>query len=624
MGRFGPWHAIRRGLEEDTEVSLQRSWPYLKRCFPYIIPYLKYVILGSVFILLQTSAGLLMPIITMQIIDRVIPSGVEGFPLLNLLILGWLALALAENVLGVLQQYLFTYANQGVFHDFRTKMFKHIQQLPLSYFESNQTGSIMSRIISDVGALAGVFGRTFTDFAINVIQVVGVAIAMFYFHPGLAVISMIVAPFFALSFLLFKDRMKRIQKITQEKWARMSASLQERLSGIRLIKAFVRQDYEESVFSQSSLEVAEVSVRRQIVSSLGGMITGIVGVLGPVIITWYGVGEIIRGNLTIGQYMAFTMWTGRLLGPSRALVMLLFGIQFSLGAAERVFEVLETPTEDHGREGLMDLPEDLDGYVRLENVVFGYGNGPDVLKGVDMDIPAGSVVALVGPSGSGKSTIAKLILRFYELRGGRILIDDMDIANVRLASLRDQIGFIDQDTFLFDTTVRENILYGKPDATEEEIIAASKAAYAHDFISQLPAGYDTVIGERGVKLSGGQKQRLSIARTFLKNPKIIILDEATSSLDSESEAAIHLALDELMKGRTTIIISHRLATLQKAGQIYVIDGGQIVEEGTHLELIEEPTGLYRHLFELQYLKTGSEGEDGLPPFPPHFRGGFRM
>lgn len=606
MGRFGGWHAVRQGLLEDSNVTLQRSWPYLKRCFPYILPYLKYVLGGSFCLLLQTSAGLLLPIITMQIIDKVIPQGTAGFPLLNVLILGWLGLALSENVLGVLQSYLFTYANQGVFHDFRAKLYKHIQQLPVSYFETNQTGSIMSRIINDVGALSGVFGRTFTDFAVNAIQVIGVTIAMFYYHPMLAVMAIIIAPFFALSFLLFKDKMRKIQKLNQEKWANMSASLQERLSGIRLIKAFVREKREEAEFTKASEDVAEVSVARHIISSLGGMITSIIGVLGPLVITWYGVAEIIRGNLTLGEYMAFTMWIGRLLGPSRALLMLLFGIQFSLGAAERVFEVLETPAEDEGKEGLIDLPEKIEGSLRLENVKFGYGDAPDVLRGIDMYISSGSVVALVGPSGAGKSTIAKLVLRFYPLRAGRILIDEIDIATVKLSSLRDKVGFIDQDTFLFNATVKENILYGKPDATDEEIVEASKAAYAHDFVMHLPEGYDTIIGERGVKLSGGQKQRLSIARTFLKNPSIIILDEATSSLDSESEVAIHLALDELMKGRTTVIISHRLATLQKADKIYVIDKGRIVEEGTHFELIEQPTGLYRHLFELQYLRTGNE------------------
>ncbi len=605
MPRFDGWHAIKRGIMEEEKVPLQRSLPYLKKCIPFIMPYLKYIIFGTVCLVLQTGAGLLIPVITMLIIDDVIPLGTEGFSLLNLLILGWFLLALAQNVIGVLQAYLFTFANQSIFHDLRTKMFNHIQKFPITYFEKQQTGNIMSRIINDVGALSGVFGTTFTNFSIDVLQIIGIAIFMFWLHPTLAVISLIVAPFFAISFLLFKDKMKSIQKLTQEKWALMSGALQERLSGIRVVKAFVREEHEGEVFRERSDKVGEYQIRANLLRSLGGMITGIIGVLGPVLITWYGVMEIVNGNLTLGQYFAFSQWTMRLLGPARQLVMLMFGIQFSLGAAERVFEVLEEPTEDDGKQGLEELPDDFQGDIEFKDVVFGYDDNEDVLKGINLHVPASNVVALVGLSGAGKSTLAKLLLRFYPLRAGKILIDGMDISQVKLGSLRDKIGFIDQDTFLFDTTVKENILYGKPQATEDEIIEAAKAANAHEFITELPEGYNTLIGERGVKLSGGQKQRISVARTFLKDPKILMLDEATSSLDSQSESAIHDALDKLMKGRTTIIISHRLATLQKADKICVLKDGMIEQEGTHLELIAQG-GLYKYLFELQYLKTGTE------------------
>jgi len=601
----GMWHAVRRGMMEDESITLGESWPYFLRCLPYVKPYLKQIMLGSVCILLHTGAGAVMPLITMFIIDRVIPLGSDGIGLLNLLILGWLALALAENLLSVLQRYLFSFANQSIFHDLRTQVFRHMQKLPLQYFQREQTGNLVSRVIYDVNAMGGVFGQTLTDLAVNILTIVVISILMFYLHPVLALIALLIGPFFAFSFMMFRNKMKNVQKRAQEKWAQMSGNLQERLSGITVTKAFVREDYEADRFAERSADVVDIQVTREVVSSLGGMITHVIGVLGPMVITWYGVLEIIHGNLTLGEYFALNAWALRLLGPFRSTIMLMFGIQFSLGAAERVFEILEIPPEEGDTAGSQDLPEPVKGHVVLDSVVFAYEGEANVLKGVNMEILPGQKVALVGLSGAGKSTIARLLLRFYRVQSGRILIDGYNIANVRLESLRGNIGLIEQDTFLFNASVKENILYGRPAATDGEVVRAAKAAHADSFINELPDGYDTLIGERGVRLSGGQKQRLAVARAFLKNPPILILDEATSSLDSESEQVIYSALQQLMKGRTTIIISHRLATLQEADKIYVLDNGEVVQEGTHLQLIEQE-GLYGYLFQLQYLKTGRE------------------
>lgn len=598
-GGGGAWHAIRQGMLEDTKnVSLKRSWPYLKRCLPFLKPYIKHIIAGSIGIIMETGAGLLRPIIVMTIIDKVIPQGSGGFRLLALLLAGWLGLALAENIVALVHQFLFTYMNQSVFHDLRTKLFRHIQRLPVSHFDANQTGMIMSRITNDTAALSGVFGTTFTQFVINSLEVIGITVAMFYMHPVLALLSLITIPFFALSYITFRNKMRVIQRRTQEKIAAMTGTLQEKLSGIRIIKSFVREAHEDTEFTKKSHEVVEYQIKRQITSSLGGMITGIIGVIGPLVITGYGVIEIINGNLTLGAFFAFNQWIARLLRPARHLVMLMFGIQFSLGAAERVFDVFDTPDEDHGRKDLLSLPEKPAGNIQFQEVSFGYGKNEDVLSGFNMEIAPGGLVALVGLSGAGKSTIAKLLLRFYSSSSGAITIDGIDINSIDLSSLRDAIGFIDQDTFLFNTSVKENILYGKAGASDAEVISAAKAADAHEFIMSLPDEYETVIGERGVKLSGGQKQRVSIARTFLKDPSILILDEATSSLDSESESAIYETLDELVKGRTTIIISHRLATLQQSDRIYVLEKGKTIQEGKHIELISEE-GLYKNLFELQ-------------------------
>lgn len=614
MGRNMVYQAMRRGLTDDLEeVSLKSSLPYLKKCLPFLRPYIGYLLAGSACIVAQTIAGLAVPLVTMHIIDKVLPTKDPSLLMAPCLI--WLALSLGSAILGVVQGYLFERMNQSIFHDIRTQVYRHMETLPLSYFQKSQTGGLMSRILYDVGALSGVFGTTITDLAINVLTIIVVAIVMFRMHWKLALVSMIIVPFFAYSFYLFRDIMKKIQKLAHQKWAELSGSLQERIAGIEVTKAFVLEDYEATKFANKSVEVVEVNVRRRLVSSLGGMINQVVGIIGPLVITWYGMTEIMGENLTLGQYFAFTAWSGRLMGPSRAIVGLLFGMQFSLGAAERVFEVLETPGERANEAPDAPLlPEDIAGAIEFKGVRFGYEPGREVIKGIDLSIAPGEKVALVGLSGAGKTTLAKLLLRFYQPQEGQILIDGYDINQVNLYSLRQRIGLIAQDTFLFNASLEENIRYGRLDATKEEIEAAAMAANAHEFIIDLPEGYDTVIGERGVTLSGGQRQRISIARAFLRDPRILILDEATSSLDAESERAIHDALDSLMRGRTTVIISHRLATLQNADRIYVLEDGRIVESGTHLELIAD-SGIYKHLFELQYLKTGTENIE--------LSGGFR-
>lgn len=603
-GGYGSWRVIRQGLMEDTSnVSLKRSWPYLKRLLPYLRPYVLPVTGGSVAVLLHTAAGVLRPFITMFIIDNVIPRGESGLRLLALLVGGWFALAVVENLLNLLQTYLFSYVNESIFNDLRTEMYDHIQRLPVTYFDGQQTGSLLSRITSDVAALSGVFGRTLTDFAINALQIIAIAAVMLVIHPTLALVGLVSAPFFAVSFLLFKDKMRTVQKRSQEKQAALSGALQERLSAVRLLKSFVREDREATFVRERSEELAGVQIRRAVTSSLGGVISGVFGVLGPLGVTWLGVVEIIRGRLTLGQFFAFSQWITRLLQPSRYLVMLMFGIQFSLGAAERVFEILDMPIEDNDGKKRQPAPPHTEGSVSFEQVQFSYTSEVPVLSGVTLSVPAGKRAALVGLSGSGKSTLAKLLMRLYPVSEGTIKIDGTNIDDIELPGLRNLIGYIDQDTVLFNDTVRENVRYGRQDADDEDILAAVRAANALEFVRDLPDGFETVIGERGVKLSGGQQQRISIARTFLKDPPILVLDEATSSLDSESESAIHAALDELMSGRTTLIISHRLSTLKKADVIFVLKDGRIVEEGTHLELIGKQ-GLYKRLFDLQVLESG--------------------
>jgi len=536
------------------------------------------------------------PLLTMYIIDHVLTEN-------NLSILNWICLVLIGIILfqfvsHLMQRYLLLIFKERVLFDIQLRLFKHIEGLSYKFFQSQQTGYLTSRIQSDTSAVHGLLADTVINFCKDVLTfMVGLTI-IFIIHWKLALSSIIVLPFFILSLASFSEKLRILSKETREKYAIVSKILQESLAGIYLIQSFIREKYQARKIFRSLKNSLKINIKSGIIALLAGNLTSLIGSIGPLIVLWYGGSEIIRGNLTIGQLFAFNSFLAYLFGPTQRLVNLNFSIQQSLGAIERIFELFDMEPEIKETPEAQEL-NTIKGQIIFDAVSFSYNGHDDALKDISLAIEPGEVVAIVGYSGAGKSTLINLIPRFYDPQFGSVMIDGIDIRCLKLKSLRGTIGIVAQDTFLFSGTVKDNIRFGNPRATEDEVVAAARAANVHEFIITLPQSYDTEVGERGVKLSGGEKQRISIARTILKNPKILILDEATSSVDSQSENLIQQALSLLMKGRTTMIIAHRLSTVLDADRIVVLNRGRIVAEGKHHELYPKG-GVYKQLFDEQF------------------------
>ena len=565
------------------------------RLLRYLRPYVTKTLMAVACMLLATSASLYVPWIVRDIIDGVLVS--KNVALLNAITAGIIVVFALRGFFVYGQNYLMSFISQKIVIDLREALFRHFQRLSVSYFDHSRTGKVLSYMTNDVGALQGALAQNIIELSTESLTLVGSLGAMFYLHWQLALLTLITVPLVAQAMKLFGVKLRKASGTMQQRTAEITSVLQEMIVSIRLIRLFVREDYEIDRFKRENENNFNAQMKA---AQLSATLTPVVEFLAAIAVTtivWYGGNEVISGNLTSGSLIAFLVYSVNISNPVKRLGNVYGSIQRAVAAAERVFDVLDTSPEIQDAPGAIELPS-VKGRVTFENVTFEYRAGEPALRNMSIDIPPGQVLAIVGPSGAGKSTIANLLPRFYDPQEGRILIDNVDIKNVTVRSLREQIAMVPQDTILFSASIFENILYGRLDATREEVMEASRAANAHDFILQLPDGYDTQIGERGCQLSGGQRQRISIARAILKDPRILILDEATSALDAESERLVQEALDKLMVGRTTLVIAHRLSTIQRADSILVLDKGRMIECGRHADLLESG-GLYCKLYSLQ-------------------------
>jgi ATP-binding cassette subfamily B protein len=625
----------------------------VRRVAAFFRPYWKRVVLTIFAILLTAGIGLINPILLKLIIDDAIPSRDLGK--LYLYVGLMVALPILSGLIGVGQTYLNTIIGQRVMRDLRDALYAHLQRMPLRFFTATRTGEIQSRLANDVGGVQQVVTETATSIVSNLATAISTIVAMWLISWQLALISLGLLPVFLVLTYKIGTLRRELASSTQRTIADLTALTEETLSvsGVLLTKVFGRQRYQAERFREENARLASLQVRQQMVGRWFFMIVSTFFSITPAIVYWYAGRHIIAGStaLTVGSIVAFTTLQSRLFFPLGQLLNVQVEIQGALALFDRIFEYLDLPVEIEDRPNAIRLdPAAVRGEVRFRHVYFRYKEAPSfepsvlsengrdlsagsptdddsgieaqgskpvpfALEDIDFEAKPGQLVALVGPSGAGKSTITLLIPRLYDVDAGAVEIDGRDVRDIRMDSLAEIIGMVTQETYLFHATIRENIAYGKLNATQAEIEAAARAAAIHDRIMELPAGYDTVVGERGYKLSGGEKQRVAIARVILKDPRILILDEATSALDTHSERLIQAALERLMHGRTTIAIAHRLSTILAADLILVVNRGRIVERGTHGELLALG-GLYARLYREQF-SSATRGRSPESPGQPN-------
>jgi ATP-binding cassette subfamily B protein len=538
------------------------------------------------------------PLIIRDVIDVALPDG--DTQKLNLLLLLMLVLILTGALLGVLQTFLSNVVSQNLMFDLRRRLYEHISGMSMRWFTSNRTGDVQSRISNDVGGIQSVMSDTFGSFLSNFITLVSTLALMLFLDWRLALFSIAFVPLLILPARRIGNIQRNLQRQTQEQMATMTAHMQETLSvdGALLVKTFGRKPEEMSRFNGTADLVRGLSVKRAMTGRGFWMILGLVSSLGPAVVYWYGGHRIIGGEATLGTVVALATLLPQLFQPATSLLNLHVNVLSSLALFERIFDYLDLEQEIKDKPRAVDL-EEVRGEIEFRNVDFEYLQGQPVLRDVSFTIEPGQFVALVGATGAGKTTVVSLVARLYDVTGGSVRIDGVDVRDATLASLADNIGMVEQEPYLFHTSIRANLAYAKPDATDAEIIAAAKAANIDDFISRLPEGYETVVGEKGYRLSGGEKQRIAIARALLKDPSVLILDEATSNIDAMTEASIQQAIETVSRGRTVVAIAHRLSTILAADMILVMDGGRVVESGRHEELVLQG-GYYARLYERQF------------------------
>lgn len=587
-----------KGNREKAPPAMKTLW----RCMSYLRPYWKYVA-GSYILLMATNGvTLAAPLIIQYIVDSGISTGD-----LNAIGRGSAALMLVTLIRGVmtfLNGRWTEVASQNVAYDLRNAIHDKLQSLSFSYHDRSETGQLLTRAVSDVDRIRFLTGRAVLRVIEAITLVAGIAVSMLFINAKLAALILLIVPFLVYTAINFGVRFRPLSRIIQKQVDTVTTRLDQNLRGARIVKGFAQEQHEIELFDAANEDLLKLNLKAARMSTTNLPLLQFIASVGSIIVLLYGGYLVINHQLTLGQLVAFTTYVGQLLLPIRRLGMVLGAIAQAAASGDRIFEILDAQSDVKDAPGAQPIGP-IEGRVQFDHVSFAYFGRHQVLNDIVLNVDPGQIVALLGTTGSGKSSVTSLIPRFYDPTKGRVLIDGHDIRNVTVNSLREQIGIVLQDTTLFASTIRENIAFGRPSASDDEVIGAAKAASAHEFIVQLPKQYDTHVGERGVTLSGGQKQRIAIARAILMNPRILILDDATSSVDTETEALIQAALHKLMKGRTSIVIAQRLSTIRQADLVILLSKGQIAASGRHTpqhsahdELLRT-SGLYAEIYHRQ-------------------------